>query len=431
MADIISINKLLSKKLKIPDYQRPYKWTERNIGELLADIKQATEEAERYGSEFKYRIGTIILHREGKGKEVSYNIVDGQQRTISLILLKLYLKNDFSCTILKSRFANKISQSNIHNNYDFIKRWFSLQDDNVSRMVLDAFENVLEVVVIQVNKIQEAFQLFDSQNTRGKALDPHDLLKAYHLREMKGDKYEMKHAVTKWEAKDTSVIRELFGSFLFPIWNWSHRSKSRAFTVKEIDIYKGIPADKLHYPYARRASRTAPYFQITEPFMAGKDFFEFVEHYIDLREDIETEIKTNDEFAEIKKQLFDIKRHSVGFGYAKNLFYCALLMYYDKFHNFDVMAVKNLFTWSFMIRVDMEALGFDTINKYAIGEGNDRYTNMIPVFSKIDLARVHEEISGLKIKVQRYPDNAANEENWGDLYRAIKEINGLAGRENE
>jgi hypothetical protein len=31
---------------------------------------------------------------------------------------------------------------------------------------------------------QEAFQFFDSQNTRGKSLEPHDLLKSYHLREM-------------------------------------------------------------------------------------------------------------------------------------------------------------------------------------------------------------------------------------------------------
>ena len=64
------------------------------------------------------------------------------------------------------------------------------------------------MVVIQVGKESEAFQLFDSQNTRGRALDPHDLLKAYHLREMQNDKYEMEYAVTKWEAKDGAKIRE-------------------------------------------------------------------------------------------------------------------------------------------------------------------------------------------------------------------------------
>ena len=120
----------------------------------------------------------------------------------------------------------------------------------------------------------------------------------------------------------------------------------------------------------------------------------------------------------------------MGFGYVRNLFYCALLMYYDKFHNFDVMAVKKLFTWSFMIRVDMENLGFDTINKYAIGEDNSRYTNKLAVFPKMSLARVHTEISGLQVRVLREPDDAAHEK-WRGLYKKLKKINGLTEEEDE
>ena len=62
--------------------------------------------------------------------------------------------------------------------------------------------------------MNEAFQLFDSQNTRGKALDPHALLKAYHLREMKDTPYEMVRAVEKWEAKEPKELRELFNLYL-------------------------------------------------------------------------------------------------------------------------------------------------------------------------------------------------------------------------
>ena len=85
---------------------------------------------------------------------------------------------------------------------------------------MKALKEILEVVVITVNKISEAFQLFDSQNTRGRALYPHDLLNAYHLREIH-DKYEMQHAVIKWESKDPKAIRELFDHYLFPLWNWA------------------------------------------------------------------------------------------------------------------------------------------------------------------------------------------------------------------
>ena len=425
----MSINHLLSMNLNIPAYQRPYKWTIRNIEELLGDVNNAISDAQKYRSGFKYRIGTIILHRTGNGKKKIFDIVDGQQRVISLALLKLFLDDSCNCSILNRRFTNKISQSNIHINYGFIREWFSLKKDNVAEMFLDAFEDILEVVVIQVEKVSEAFQLFDSQNTRGKALDPHDLLKAYHLREMKEYPYEMEHAVTKWEEKDSSDIRELFDLFLFPIWNWSRGNKSRPFTAKEIDTYKGISENSL-YSYAKRAGKAMPYFQITEPFIAGNDFFQLVEHYLNLRADIEKEIKKNPDFAEIR-ELMEGKSHSysAGFRYARNLFYCALLMYYDKFHNFDVMAVKKLFTWSFMLRVDMENLGFDSINKYAIGEDNSRYTNKLAVFPKMSLARVHTEISNLQVRVLREPDDAAHVK-WRGLYTKLKKINGLTEEED-
>ena len=403
---------------------------------MLLDITNAISDADRYRTEFKYRIGTIILHKTANNV---YDIVDGQQRIISLVLLKQCIEPEFRCSILEKTFSNKVTQNNIHRDYMFIKEWFSLKSDDVKKEFINAFENILEVVVVCVDKVNEAFQLFDSQNTRGKALDPHDLLKAYHLREMEKYPYEMEHAVTKWEAKNTEKIKELFDLYLFPIWNWSRGNKSKPFTAKEIDTYKGIHEGST-YSYARRASKAMPYFQITEPFIAGNDFFEMVEHYMYLLRDIKAEICNNPRFKDIKlvlcggkdiespEDMDKVKFGSAGFGYTKNLFYCALLCYYDKFHNFDEMAVKKLFSWAFMLRVDMENLGFDTINKYAIGDRNPRYTNTIGMFSKINLARMHHEISGLQIKVRRDPDMPSHEK-WNGLYNVLKEINGYGGTE--
>lgn len=241
---------------------------------------------------------------------------------------------------------------------------------------------------------------------------------------MKKYPYEMEHAVTKWEAKDTTQIRELFDLYLFPIWNWSRGIKSKQFTAKEIDTYKGI-GEGSNYTYARRASKAMPYFQITEPFIAGNDFFEMVDHYILLLKDVMTEIASNPAFTLIEA-ILEEKSSSTGFRYTKNLFYCALLCYYDKFHNFDEMAIKKLFTWAFMVRIDMENLGFDSINKYAIGDAsNSRYTNAIPMFAKISFARLHNEISGLQIKVKRDGD-APTSSKWNSLYQKLKELNGLA-----
>lgn len=439
MAEIKSINELLKMEIDIPDYQRPYKWTIQNIEELLGDISTAINQAALYRTPFKYRVGTIILHENEHG---IFDVVDGQQRIISLLLIKQCIETGVKCPISKKKFSNKITQTNIHDNYMFIREWFSLKNKDDKKNFIRAFDEILEVVVISVEKVSEAFQLFDSQNTRGKSLDPHDLLKAYHLREMKKYPYEMEHAVTKWESKDTNQIRELFDLFLFPVWNWSRGLKSKPFTAKEIDTYKGIPESST-YSYARRASKAMPCFQITETFISGNDFFEMVDHYLYLIHDIKKEIFNNQDFAEIKsiicngkevssiKEMDSVKYGSAGFVYARNLFYCALLCYYDKFHNFDEMAVKKLFTWAFMIRVDMENLGFDSINKYAIGDDdNSRYTNAVAMFSKISFARLHNEISSLQIKVKRDPDRA-NHDKWNDLYKKLKIMNGLMEVSNE
>ena len=69
--------------LVIPEYQRPYKWTARTAIQLLDDVI----EAKNHDKEV-YRVGTLILHREKDDEgPVRYNIVDGQQRTITFSLL--------------------------------------------------------------------------------------------------------------------------------------------------------------------------------------------------------------------------------------------------------------------------------------------------------------------------------------------------------
>lgn len=331
MAEIKSINELLQMEIDIPDYQRPYKWMIQNIEELLGDISAAIDDARKYRTSFKYRIGTIILHENDRG---IFDVADGQQRIISLLLVKQCIEPSYRSPILKKQFTNKVTQANIHNNFMFIKEWFSLKNDEEKQNFIHAFAEILEVVVVSVSKVSEAFQLFDSQNTRGKALDPHDLLKAYHLREMKEYPYEMEHAVTKWEAKDTSQIRELFDLCLFPVWNWSRGLKSKPFTAKEIDTYKGV-SESSTYSYARRASKSMPCFQITEPFVSGNDFFEMVDHYLYLLRDIKTEIFSNSDFSDMKdiicngkkvssiKEMDSVKYGSAGFAYATNLFYCS------------------------------------------------------------------------------------------------------------
>lgn len=297
----------------------------------------------------------------------------------------------------------------------FIRQWFTLQGDAEKNRFLDALKDIIEVIVITVDEESEAFQLFDSQNSRGKALYPHDLLKAYHLRKMNSSLSEMEHAVKKWEDEEPSEIKELFSDYIFPIFNWSKKAKTDTFSDRNIEVFKGADI-KESYTYAMRAFKSSPIFQISEPFIAGNDFFEYVGHYIQLLRDIKKELEQNGEFSAIQEILSD---KSSGLKYCKALFYCVLLSYYDRFHCFDKMAVLRLFTWSFMIRTDMQHLGYDTINKYAIGEYNSQYSNNLPVFSLIANARKHADISNLTVECN-YCEGP-----WSDLSVKLLILNGL------
>jgi len=435
-AVIRSVDELLKKNLVIPSYQRPYKWTRKNITELILDIQKSIEDGKKY-SNFKYRVGTVILYRESKAKP--YEVVDGQQRLLSFLLLKLYLKPDFTCRLLSTKFSDKVTKQHLHDNAQYIREWFSSVDDATKEAFNSALGDTLEVVVLTVNELSEAFQLFDSQNTRGRELYPHDLLKAYHLREIH-DKYDMQRAVLKWESKEPKSIRELFDSYLFPLWNWSKRRKSGRFTAAEIDLYKGIE-ESSGYTYAHRANKAMPYFLLSEPLISGRDFFEMVDHYMQMLHSIKQELVDNPDLRNVKKLLIEdpnkvdrintpeeldnaCKSSSTGMNHARNLFFCALLCYYDRFHNFDPMAVKKLFTWAMMLRVDMNHLGFDTINRYAIGLGDkDRYTNTEPVISLISTARRHTEISGMSLELKR-ENGEAEATKWQKLYNALLRLNG-------
>ena len=429
----ISVNELLNMELKIPDYQRPYKWTRKNVADLLNDIGTAIEDNRRPGyNEFKYRVGTVIIHnkKDDAGNTVVRDIVDGQQRLITISLIKRALDSSFTNSLLEHEYKDKDSVGNISDNYRFILEWRSV---NVGKLkdYRDAFEKILEAVLIEVDDISEAFQLFDSQNTRGRELDPHDLLKAYHLREMNEYDFEKFNLVKRWEEIRPYRIRELFSLYLYPILNWSRKEKSMAFTAQDIDTYKGVSSDCL-FTYAERVKKAMPCFQIDQPFEAGGDFFRMVEHYINLLADLKNEIATNKAFSDINKIIENniIKRKdnieqysSTGFRYAVNLFYCVLLFYFDRFHMYDEMAVNKLFVWAMMIRVDMENLGFDTINNYAIGNEDKDYTNRIPLFFKIATARNNQEITNLRIQVIRTNDQAKSEK-WQDLYEKLKDLMG-------
>ena len=77
----------------IPEYQRPYVWEEDHIKDLLEDVEKAFEQ----GANREYFLGCMIWNTkksEHKGQAyTSHDILDGQQRFITLYLLQAVMRD--------------------------------------------------------------------------------------------------------------------------------------------------------------------------------------------------------------------------------------------------------------------------------------------------------------------------------------------------
>ena len=112
--------------LVIPNYQRPYKWTGKNVIQLLDDIIEAKNQNKE-----TYRVGTLILHKNEK--ESIYNIVDGQQRTITFSLLLKVLGADPIPFLEQPLVDNPYNTRNIPNIFITLERRFANIEDGIER----------------------------------------------------------------------------------------------------------------------------------------------------------------------------------------------------------------------------------------------------------------------------------------------------------
>ena len=244
--EIKKLSELLElRKLTIPPYQRPYKWKAENVTQLLDDVFEHIITKEKV-----YRIGSLIVHKEGE----NLNIVDGQQRLTTISILLYHLDKSTlggeDTLLLNRNYKHKISKDNIVYNSRVIKSWLTKisEKKEFKKQLLENCEFVLFTVYEQ----DEAFQLFDSQNARGKALEPYDLLKAFHLREMEFDSETDKvKAVERWEKSvDDETLKPILGNHLFKIRKWVKNERKYDFTKNDIEEFKGISLhQKQQYPY--------------------------------------------------------------------------------------------------------------------------------------------------------------------------------------
>lgn len=394
---IVTIRELMEFKyppkqnLGIPEYQRPYKWSPQSVLTLINDIYTAFK-----NNMLEYRIGTVVLHNT----PTQLNIVDGQQRLTTLAILFFAINelgiNELSSSLLDAKY-NQLSLEAIVRNLSVIRK--RLMD--FEKQELESYSNYLldhcTVVKIVTKDEQEAFQFFDSQNSRGKELAPHDLLKSYHLREMNDESERLKiDIVNTWESTKQSELENLFADNLFPLIRWYKNKNGLNYSIKQIDAFKGIKksnnynfsiynkasnlyVEKFNYEglYELASGKALNQFQLTQPLIAGSRFFKYTQHYLNLYKTLEKRI-----FHSFNEN--EIIQSGSGDHYIYNLFINILMFYVDRFNINSLTETRLLFfyKWAYSLRVCMKAVYRESINKYARGK-SDRLNIGLNLFSVI------------------------------------------------
>jgi uncharacterized protein with ParB-like and HNH nuclease domain len=253
----------------IPIYQRGYSWRNEQIDQLFEDIKE---------EEQGYYVGSLLV--SGIDKEQRDEIVDGQQRivTLSLFLLALWeacenfmdvadmhitpnpasVKADIQRQLLlpdgKPRIKLQEDDQRIYEsllsvttgqsagrwgNRAFAKRYKHIKS-LLGGETFSAFQeltsfygkiNNVEILRITVPDLSDAFSVFSSLNSKGLPLTLIDLLKNEYLRTAITEGESNEKALNKWE----KLLRELGKTYETDIDEWTVSQ----FLLNNFDAFSG------------------------------------------------------------------------------------------------------------------------------------------------------------------------------------------------
>ncbi|WQS41384.1 DUF262 domain-containing protein [Helicobacter pylori] len=245
MAKIDSYEWYLKDTLKdelyyqIPIYQRPYQWTEENCEKLLDDLFEDYEK----DSESDYFCGSLVLVRsDPNSKTETYDIVDGQQRLSTFILLTKVLADLYNDCLLdpknlknlerlqegwKDRHSERkrlsfntigsnaeddfqdaldfFDDSHHVNKNNYLKNAVCLKDylkekeiESIGKFIKWLYFNVKFITIICPN-IDKALRIFNVLNARGLPLNATDIFKGELLKELAKEE-DQKKLVFRWNA---------------------------------------------------------------------------------------------------------------------------------------------------------------------------------------------------------------------------------------
>ena len=278
-------NLLASGRLRVPQHQRPFAWTEDEVSRLWLDIRRAQRE-EPDG----YFIGPLVLSSQSPSGRHHF-VIDGQQRLACAALLisamaahlsrhcdqdrarllageylvtrdidtlesdpKLVLgeyDDNYFRTIVNTAISGSPipepnprvgSQVRLHKAYTYFESQIAMQFpitfDNWKAGLLELknyLHDSVEAICVNIGADQNAYLIFETLNDRGLRLTTSDLLKNY-LFSQAGDKLE--HVRSDWSHITTS-LDDVSPDDSMPLFLRHHWISTQGF-IRQKDLYRTI-----------------------------------------------------------------------------------------------------------------------------------------------------------------------------------------------
>jgi hypothetical protein len=277
----------------VPDYQREYVWTDKEVHQLLEDIGEQIDA----GTTREYFIGTVLVSPTDQKNH--YEVIDGQQRLTTFFLLLCALKHLFQgepqqqmiaglistsyvdsdgevCTTLKlapryesagevmaklveldtepmavragiqaSGIASFGSLENLVNAYSTLYRYLKDNYDDTPKLKKYWGYLANNVVFIQISTdVSSALKIFETINERGVGLNPMDLLKNLLFTQVKQTQFTQLKDEWKKITKPLEKEKEKPLRFLryFLMANYVIKNERGDAVVREDEIYDWFTA---------------------------------------------------------------------------------------------------------------------------------------------------------------------------------------------
>jgi hypothetical protein len=264
-----SIGDLLNFNFHVPAYQRGYRWqTKYQVKPLLEDID--TYEIDSANPEAFYCLQPVVVKNS---VEKNYELIDGQQRLTTILLIlhyfnqtefktpkkhynmqfdtKLELDSFLEIVEDEKKTADNIDLFHLYKAYHFIASWFAKKEETnpaIKSNFYDKLINRTKVIWYEINDQSSVIDIFTRLNIGKIDLTNSELVKALFLSKSNGhaDKeaktLKQLSIASEWDRIEQTLQKEEFWYFICP-----EPDKYDTRIEYIFDLIKGKPVDAEKY----------------------------------------------------------------------------------------------------------------------------------------------------------------------------------------